>query len=179
MKGPNIPHSLHKGDREAVGYLLAQEKTAKDTQALAEAAATSTDLAALDTRVTALEHPVAANTTFVTADQAITASTAIAGITHGLTLTTSPNIRALLVCVTGELGYSAGELIGVPTNVCDFWNSGTTTHFSLGCTVSVDATKVYITYGSHPNVFSIENRSSGAYSTITTANWTLRVVVEA
>lgn len=115
---------------------------------------------------------------FVTADQNLTASTALAGIPHGLTLSTAPNVRAYLVNVTPELGYAAGELIQVPTNVCDFWNTGTSTHFSLGCTISLDPTNVYITYGSVTNVFSVENRATGAYAFITAGDWKLRVAVE-
>lgn len=178
-KGPNIPFALHKGDKEIVGYQMAQEKAIRDVADTAEAAAAgaATDLAALDTRVTALENPPPSQL-FVSSDQTVTASTAIAGIPHGLTLTTAPNVRAYLVCQSTELGYAAGELIQVSTAIYDFWNSGTGTHQPMGCTVSLDATNVYITYGTNVSVFILSNRSTGSFNVVDITKWKLRVAVE-
>lgn len=87
---------------------------------------------------------------------------------HGL-----PSIPRLLIsnliCKTAELGYTAGEIVGVSSNP-DY-------AYSLGVSVVPDASNVMYRYGSQAGVFFILHKVTGSVSLITPANW--RLVIRA
>lgn len=91
------------------------------------------------------------------------------GGTLGHGLATAPTlIEVFLVCTTAELGYSIGETIVWGT----FWQSQ-----ERGLAVSYDATNLYYRYVAQATPFSYVNKSSGASSALTNANW--RAVIRA
>ncbi len=73
-------------------------------------------------------------------------------------------LQSYLVCQTGELGYSAGDVIVVNFG----FNDQCASH-------RIDATNIYVRYGSSAGAFAITRGDTGAGATITNGNWKLRV----
>jgi hypothetical protein len=98
-----------------------------------------------------------------TADQTITVAGALT-IAHGL-----GRIPILLVgflrCITGELNYTAGDIVPVGFNL------GTAAAGGLGTTLIPDATNLNLRYANSGAVFNLLDKTSGNSNVITPANW--------
>lgn len=113
----------------------------------------------------ALVSPSVINQKYVSPGQAITAGGTIT-LAHGLG--TQPLIViAKLHCVTGELGYTAGQEITVPLGE---GNTGGTS--GRGVQVQFDATNLAVQFGSAATPIEILTGGTGSNATITLANWT-------
>ena len=98
--------------------------------------------------------------TFVSADQTITLAGALT-LAHGLGAVPRA-VKLALVCQTGELGYTAGDvLMDVSARTI--------------CAVVVDATNLNIRMLDSANV-GITNKSTGVRAAFTVANWKLRFI---
>lgn len=94
-------------------------------------------------------------------DQTITAAGALT-LAHGLGV--APTLVQLqLKCITAELNYSVGDLVEIGSGVVN----GTDRSIS----VVADATNINIRFGA--SLPSVPNKTTGAGSTITAANWKL------
>lgn len=105
---------------------------------------------------------------FTSTDQTITSGNKLT-IAHGLGA--APNlIQTYLVCQTGEVGFSAGEVV--------FWNNGISSGLgnSTGVSIWADATNIYVRYGSNTSAFAIIDDNSGAVNNLTNGNWKFRVM---
>lgn len=78
------------------------------------------------------------------------------------------HVHAYLVCQTAELNYTAGDVY-----ILAYGNQGN----NQGMSIVADATNLVIRFGSAASVFSVINKTTGASSNITNANW--KVVFEA
>ena len=92
-------------------------------------------------------------------------------LAHGLSKTPLL-ITYTLICKTAEGGYSVGDTVGIDST--SYW-SGATVNSGLVCVP--DATNLTIRYGSTAAVFHLLNKTTGAGTAITPANW--RLVVRA
>ena len=104
---------------------------------------------------------------FVSSDQTIT-SAALITVAHGLGARPE-DIEIDLVCVTAEAGWSIGDII---QNVSDI---NTITSTNITNARYADATNVYYRFSSASAAFNIPNKSTGATTTITNANWRIRI----
>jgi len=103
---------------------------------------------------------------FTSSEQTITSAGSLT-IPHGLSA--SPLlIQARLICKTAEIGYSIGDEVVLSMYGSDAVNS-------FGASVVIDTINIDIRYGSHANVFLLINKTTGAVSSITLANWKLIV----
>lgn len=99
---------------------------------------------------------------FQSTPQTITPGTPVS-LAHGLGLVPKI-IRATLVCVTAELGYSIGDEVSANMTADNYTSS-----FGMG--LKADATNIgYIVATAG---FGVVNFSTGAVQVITAANWTL------
>lgn len=81
--------------------------------------------------------------------------------THGLGA--APGLVAgHLVCVTGEAGYTAGQVVPVPVGA---------SASNRGVSAVVTSTAVVIRYGSDAAAFQIPHATTGATTSLTNANW--------
>jgi hypothetical protein len=98
--------------------------------------------------------------------QTITASGALT-LAHGFTGVDPTDIDAsvVLVCQTGEAGYSAGD-IAVAFGFIKI-DGGV----NNGAQIIPDATNLNIQYGSAAGTFIIGNKTTGVAFSITNANW--------
>jgi hypothetical protein len=100
---------------------------------------------------------------FTSSDQTITSAGPLT-LAHGLGVV--PKLLDFqLVCQTAEQGYSIADVTGV--RQLNGVNSG--------ITYTIDATNVFLRYGSDGSVFQTLNKTSGAGVSLTNANWRLRV----
>lgn len=129
--------------------------------------------AALDLSGKTITLPAANTPTFTkeftSTQQTITAAGSLA-LAHGLAV--KPKlVQASLVCITGELGYTAGDEVllsaGMPSEATA----------NRGISIVPDATNVNIRYGSAATTFVLPNKSTGVASAATNANW--RLVIRA
>lgn len=72
-----------------------------------------------------------------------------------------------LVCKTAEAGYSVGDTISA--------NTSSDAGSSTGCVYVPDSTNISVRYGSGASVFIGLNKTTGAVTTLTNANWRLIV----
>lgn len=86
-------------------------------------------------------------------------------LAHGLARTPIL-IFVALKCVTGEAGYTAGDIVYAPIN---------TTTSSQGVALWPDSTNVNVRYGNNANVFSLAHKTTGNSTTLTNANWSMLV----
>lgn len=101
---------------------------------------------------------------FFSAQQTITAAGALT-LAHGMA--TIPRLlQVTLVCQTGEGGYTAGDILLVPTSYTD-----TSAGNQYGASVVPDATNLNIRYGSYANTWFIPRKDNGNEFGITNANW--------
>jgi hypothetical protein len=107
---------------------------------------------------------LSAATLYTSADQTITAA-GLLTLPHGLA-STPHHIHFVLVNVTAELNYTTGQILPL-----DGFAQGN----NQGISCVPDATNLVLRYGSSATVFSIMNKTTGAISNITPANWKLRV----
>lgn len=90
-----------------------------------------------------------------------------------LTLTHGLGVRPKFVWVelknlTSEFNYSVGDILAVP-----YFDSTSVPQYS-GASVTTDATNVSVRYVNSANVFIIPNKTTGAQSSATNANWAAR-----
>lgn len=98
-----------------------------------------------------------------TADQTITSAGSLT-IAHGLGRT--PVLLAgFLRCITGELNYTAGDIVPVSFNL------GTPATTSVGLTIVPDATNLNLRYANNAAVFNLIDKTTGNSNAITPANW--------
>ncbi len=98
---------------------------------------------------------------FTSSQQAITLGGTFT-VSHGLTVTPVTSIYQLFfVCITGELGYTAGQV----TTVNPSGGGGTS---NTGISTIISSSSIVVRFG-NPTV--IANASTGAAANITAANW--------
>lgn len=98
---------------------------------------------------------------FVSAPTAI--SSPITSVAHGLGVRPG-KVSTLIICTTAELGYSIGDVVGMPGTTYTGAGGGSTTANSTWG----DPTNVGISFGS---IIEIANKSTGANAPITLASW--------
>lgn len=107
---------------------------------------------------------ISANTpftkSFISAAQTVTFAGSLT-LAHGLG-TTPTLIISTWICQTAEAGYTAGDRVAMP----GLWGDNGTS--SYGATVTPDATNLNVRYGSAGILL---NKSTGARTGITAANW--------
>lgn len=128
---------------------------------------------------TALEAFAAAAsaTSFTSTDQVIARPTAIT-IAHGLG-SAQLDMTIFLVCQTTEAGWAVGDLVEIGSGVMSHTTGGVT--YFYGCSVGADATNITLTIHTGRTAivgFVIGNKSTGAGTEITDANWKIRVVAK-
>lgn len=106
---------------------------------------------------------------FTSTDQTITAAGSLT-IAHGLA-TTPLFVQCFLVCQTGELGYTAGDIVVVSNHLQNAGGSGV----SRGQSIVPDGTNLNIRYANNANTYDMINKTTGAVASITNANWRLRI----
>lgn len=101
---------------------------------------------------------------FTSTAQTITSGAQVV-IAHGLGVV--PKLIILeLVNVTGEAGYTTGQIIPIGT-----FDMGST---DRGCTVLYDATNLNVRYSSAATVFAAPHATTGTTTALTNSSWTLR-----
>jgi len=103
------------------------------------------------------------------ADQTITAAGALT-VAHSLGKL-PVRVDCFLVCQTGELGFTAGDVVPINTNI-----QGAT---STGQTLTWDTTNVYIRFGGSAGAYELLHKTTGIRTATTAANWKLRLMVMA
>lgn len=109
---------------------------------------------------------------FTSVDQTITASGTLT-LTHGLEVVPF-HVSYLLKCITAEAGYAVGDLV-----VYNHAPSSSSAADQYGLTADIDATNIYIKFGSLAATLIILNKSTGNGATITNTSWKLIVKAEA
>lgn len=119
---------------------------------------------------------------FASAETALPSTNVETAFAHGLGARPS-NVRVVLICKTGELGYSVNDEIDIQ-NVFIVSDNG---QFFIPCaTIIANATNVVVWMSAHANagpsaLFNIYDRTTGATSTtrnpvaLTPANWRYKV----
>lgn len=135
----------------------------------ADASVTAAKLAAtLDLSGKTLTLPTtntpALTKSFVSSAQTITAA-GLLTLAHGLGVVPKL-IRTSLVCQTGEFGWSAADEALVDIVSCDGTRQSA---------IYWDATNVYIRQSLDASLCTVANKTTGAVSAITNANWKLVV----
>lgn len=103
---------------------------------------------------------------FVSAEQTITSGGSLS-LSHGLT--GKPKvIQPILVNQNFDLGYSPGDEVYLSAHPSDRNNN-------QGHGIVRTATTLEVRFGANPSVYSIANKSTGALSDITSADWKLVV----
>lgn len=103
---------------------------------------------------------------FTSSDQTITAAGALT-IAHSLGAVPS-FVQAYLVCQTGELGYTAGDVLVCPLTM----DMSATSSRGVSCVV--DATNLNIRFGSSAASIGVLNKGTGNATSITDGNWKIR-----
>lgn len=106
---------------------------------------------------------------FISPEQTITVAGTVT-VNHGLTSFSPTNgiVQVFLICKTGELGYSANDVV-------PFSPSGQGSSGSTGISTTLSATQVVIRYGS--SGLNLTRADTGAAGGMTEANWRLVVTV--
>lgn len=98
--------------------------------------------------------------------QAITAAGALT-LPHGLGV--QPLITSLVLhCVTGELGYSAGDEVNLTAGQAEETSTN-----NRGVNTKIDATNLTVRFGNVASSIALNSGSSGSAGSITNANWTI------
>lgn len=179
-----IPQALHKGDANAVGYLQSIENAIKAVSTTANNAASSSDITALDSRITVLETGGDEVTTYTSPPQTITATTPIT-LAHGLGAAPT-KFSSYLVCQITDLGYAVNDRVAVSSNVFFYTppvgGAVAVVIYLLGHTVSADVTNLTIAfcdgYTAGPSQYYIARKDAVSVGFITDANWELVVSVD-
>lgn len=137
----------------------------------ADAGQLATDMAALTSRVNALETGGAGvfSGSYTSSQQTITAG---GPLTLNHSLGVRPTLfQSRLICTIAEGGYSVGDEVMVT------YDNQATNSLSWGMSVVLDATAINIRFSGTAQTFILLNKSTGAAFNITNANW--RLVVRA
>lgn len=102
---------------------------------------------------------------FASTAQVITGAGSLT-IAHGMAGTPSL-IQCRLNCVTGELGYTAGDQVLMDDT------TQATTASNEGISIVPDATNLNIRFGAAASTFELPNKGTGVRGAITNANWTI------
>lgn len=112
-----------------------------------------------------------ASSSFTSLDQTITSAGSLT-IAHGLGA--SPKfLTSYLVCQTAEYNYSIGNVVYYP--VLCATAAGATIG---GASVTVDATNLNVRFNSTGSVYQLPDKTSGASSPLTNANWKVRFIAQ-
>lgn len=127
------------------------------------------DVTALATHVTAQDAVIATKQgkPFVSALQVITAGGTL-DLTHGLGVVPS-GVEYVLVCTAADAGYVIGDVVpgvGYSSTINANNNRGLTFYWS-------DAVTVGLRYGSSPNTFAVNHKTTGAITGLTNSSWNL------
>lgn len=104
--------------------------------------------------------PSRMNRYYEASPQIITSGSSISN-THGLGVAPTL-VEGFLVNVTGEAGYTAGQVVQ-----CPFGFQGT----NRGASAVISSTAVVIRFGSDANAFAIPHATTGATTALTNTNW--------
>lgn len=104
---------------------------------------------------------------YTSSNQTITAAGSLT-LAHGLGATPKA-ITVLLVCSSGEAGYSAGDEVVINPII----GEGT----AYGVAIWMDNTNVNIRFGSAATTFFVLHKTTGDHTAVTNANWRLKVAV--
>lgn len=104
---------------------------------------------------------------YTSPDQTIT-SAGLLTLAHSLGEVPSL-VEMFIVAQSADGGYSTGDILKVP---CSISNSADD---SKGCAIYVDATNVYVRYGSTGAVFGVLNKGTGTGVDLDNTKWKLRV----
>lgn len=99
---------------------------------------------------------------YTSADQTITSAGALT-LAHSLG-STPKLVQAYLICVTGELGYTAGDIVLASHTFNDQTAS-----------IRLNATNILIRFGSSASAYIVTRADNGNGAGITNANWNLRI----
>lgn len=131
-------------------------------QGAADAALLATELASLTSRVTTLENGRPFTKEFISAEQTYSLAGGLS-VPHGLGV--SPKLLTTnFICKTAEAGYSAGDIITLP--------STQDVSATYGVMAIPDATNIVVRFGSS-GVYALNKTSGTPTVTLTTANWRL------
>jgi len=127
-----------------------------------------TDLAAAQAAITALQalpSPAVFTKIFTSSQQTITAAGSLS-LSHGLTgvAAIDLNVQVMLVCQTGELGYTIGDVAVIASGS----NEGAA---NKGVSIVPTSTTLDIRYASAGTVFTLIRKDNGNAAAITLANW--------
>lgn len=106
---------------------------------------------------------------FTSSQQTITAGSTLT-LAHGLGYEPM-HVQVKLVCQIAEANYSIGDVIYAQASVS---NSATD---NKNCCIRVDATNVYVLFGSNATTFVTLNKTTYVGVDLTNANW--KIIVEA
>lgn len=110
---------------------------------------------------------------FTSAEQNITSGADLV-VPHGLGVIPF-HVSALLKCVTAEYGYGVDDLI-----VANFMQQSSSSLDSYGATLRVDASNIYVYFGSVGSATLLANNTTtNALVPLTNANWRLILKAEA
>jgi hypothetical protein len=114
----------------------------------------------------------AINRKYVSAQTAFAALATVMSFSHKLGVQKEANIRADAICITGEYGWTAGQIV---TNIQAF-RTGT---YSVGSPAVGNDSRNACSYttGSHA-VFALVNKTTGDIQAATSANWEIIVTAE-
>lgn len=102
---------------------------------------------------------------FTSSQQGVT-SAALVTVTHALT-TTPTLIQTQLKCLSTELGWAAGDVFKIDTEIDPANATG------RGMIIYADSTNINVRYGNTANVFVALNKTTGAVGSLTNGNWNL------
>ncbi len=102
-------------------------------------------------------------------EQTITSAGSLT-LAHNLVGVTDPvliQVDVYLICKTEEAGYAVGNRVKVPV----FFSVFTTSDIPRGMSLTVDSANLNIRYGNASTVYELVNKTSGAMTNATNANW--------
>lgn len=104
---------------------------------------------------------------FISADQTITSGGELT-LPHGLS-TVPFMVQAYLICQTADFGFSRGDIV-----LANLESNDETQNY--GASIVVDATNIYIRFGTQAKfTFIATRKDSGQSTNLTNANWNFRV----
>ena len=107
--------------------------------------------------------PVSGLSTFTSADQTITAGGALT-IAHGLGAIPS-YVKAFHRATGSDIGFTIGQIVTTQMQMSSMTAEG------KGCSIRVDATNLYIRFGSAGNPFNHTNGGTGVSNDMTNSKW--------
>ena len=107
--------------------------------------------------------------TYRSPEQTITSAGSLT-LAHNLVGVTDPvliQVDVYLICKTEEAGYAVGNSVKVPV----FFSVFTTSDIPRGMSLTVDSANLTIRYGNASTVYELVNKTTGAMTNATNANW--------